>query len=158
MLKLFKNEKVRFFIKVILAHIFTYLVCGAIALNLLYHNYIDSLYEILGFKPMDEISFLAIILGQLIRGILLGIVIWWIKDIIIGKKRAWLKLWAILVILGIFNTYGPVSGSIEGYIYLDSTRFADMPPIMNLSILEVLVQPLLFSVIVTFQRKKKVEI
>ena len=67
---------------------------------------------------------------------------------------AWLKLWAILVFLGIFNTYGPAHGSIEGLIYLDLSRFDDMPHSMNLSFLEVMVQPFLFSIIVTYQRKK----
>ena len=84
---------------------------------------------------------------------MLGIVIWWIKDSVIGKKLAWLKLWAILVILGIFNTYGPAQGSIQGLIYL--APIPDMPVSMSLGMLEVLAQPLLFSIVVTFQRKKK---
>jgi hypothetical protein len=150
--KLFASEKLIFFVKVIAAHIITYMVMGQIAFNLLYHE-VDL--SIMGFKPIEEIKISTIIIGQIIRGILLGIVIWWIKGSIIGKKLGWLKLWAILAILGIFNTYGPASGSIEGLIYLDLARFEGLPPIMNLSILEVLVQPLLFSIIVTFERKKK---
>jgi hypothetical protein len=69
-------------------------------------NY-DEYLDLLGFKSLEEISILMIITGQLIRGILLGIVIWWIKDSILGKKLAWLKLWAILVIVGIIAVYGP---------------------------------------------------
>ena len=90
--------------------------------------------------------------GQIIRGLLLGIVIWWIKDSIIGKKLAWLKLWAILVILGIFNTYGPAQGSIQGLIYL--APIEGIPASASLGILETMAQPLLFSIVVTFQRKK----
>jgi len=142
------KEKIKFFTKVTAVHVITYMVAGIIGYNLLHANYVDYLGEILGFKPMEEIRFSTVMLGQIIRGILLGIVIWWIKDSIIGKKLAWLKLWAILVILGIINTYGPSHGSIEGFIYLDSSHFDDMPFIMNLSMFEVLVQPLLFSIIV----------
>ena len=33
-----------------------------------------------------------VVLGQIVRGILFGIVIWWIKDSIIGKRLAQLCL------------------------------------------------------------------
>ena len=150
--KLSLNEKFKLIAFVLAAHVATYFLCGAIFAQLL--NYDDSSLELLGFKPMDEISAQMLIIGQLVRGILLGIVILWIKDSIIGKKLAWLKLCAILVILGIISTYGPAPGSIEGLIYLAPV---DMPVNINLSILEVMVQPLLFSIIVTYQRKKKLE-
>jgi fructose-specific phosphotransferase system IIC component len=94
----------------------------------------------------------AVLLGQIVRGFLLGIVIWWIKDSVIGKKLAWLKLWAILLILGIFNTYGPSQGSIQGLIYLSPIE--DMPVSMSLGMLEVLAQPLLFSIIITYQKRQ----
>ena len=148
MTKLFSNKKFRFFTKIIAAHVITYFLCGLFFSQLL--NYNDSYFELLGFRPMSEISGLLIIIGQVIRGILIGVVIWWIKDSIIGNKLAWLKLWAILVILGIINTYGPAPGSIEGIIYLAPV---DVPVNITSSIFEVLLQPLLFSIAVTFRRK-----
>ena len=151
MAKLFSNEKFRFFTKVIAAHIITYTVVTLIAMPLTF-DYADSVVELMGFKPLDEISIGAVFIGQIFRGLLLGIVIWWIKDSIIGKKLAWLKLWAILVILGIFNTYGPAHGSIQGLIYL--APIEDIPVSASLGILETMAQPLLFSIVVTFQRKK----
>lgn len=117
-------------------------------------NYDDKYLQLLGFRPMDELNGSMLILGQVVRGVLLGFVVWWIKDSIVGKKLAWLKLWAILVILGIISTYGPVPSSIEGFIYLAPV---DVPVNIGLSILEVLTQPLLFSIMVTYQRKKKVK-
>jgi len=116
-------------------------------------NYADSVVELMGFKPLDEISIGAVFVAQIVRGLLLGIVIWWIKDSIIGKKLGWLKLWAILIILGIFNTYGPAQGSIQGLIYL--APIEDIPASASLGILETMAQPLLFSIAVTFRRKKK---
>jgi len=142
------NGKIIFFTKVIAAHVITYMVAGFIAFQILHQEYFHYYMEILGFRPMDEINGIVLLLGQIVRGFLLGIVIWWIKDSIIGKKLAWLKLWAILIILGIFNTYGPAHGSIEGFIYLDPARLEGMPGNALFSMLEVLAQPLLFSIIV----------
>jgi hypothetical protein len=142
------KEKIKFFTKVIAAHVITYMVAGLIAAQTLHLELYSDYMEIMGFRPMEEINGLMLIIGQIIRGFLLGMVIWWTKDSIIGKKMALLKLWTILIILGIFNTYGPAHGSIEGFIYLDPTRFESMPGNALLSMLEVLAQPLLFSLIV----------
>jgi len=147
--KVFSKEKFIFISKVTVAHIITYMLCGMIFMSLLDY---EEFIEIIGFKPMEEISGLMVIIGQLLRGILFGIAIWLVKDSIIGKKLAWLKLWAILVILSIISVYAPAPGSIEGFIYLAPVV---VPVNLNLSILEVLLQPLLFSIIVTFQRKSK---
>ena len=145
------KEKLLFIGKATIAHVFAYTVVTLIAIPRTI-NYIDFAVELLGFKPLDEISIGAVLIGQIIRGVLFGIVIWWIKDSIIGKKLGWLKLWGILVILGIFNTYGPAHGSIQGLLYL--APIENMPASMSLGILETLAQPLLFSIIVTYQRKK----
>ncbi|MCL2353421.1 MAG: hypothetical protein FWC69_02185 [Defluviitaleaceae bacterium] len=145
-----KNSKFKLISFVMVAHVATYFLCGFIFMHLL--GYDDYSLELLGFRPLDEINSAVLVLGQVVRGILKGFVVWWIKDSILGKKLAWLKLWAILVILGVVSTYGPVPGSIEGFIYLAPV---DMPVNMVLSIFEVLLQPLLFSIIVAYQRKKK---
>ena len=147
----FSNDKFRFLAKIIAAHVITYWVVALITMPLTM-DYIDDIVELMGFRPLDEISMGAVMLGQVIRGLLLGIVIWWIKDSLFEKKLAWLKLWAILIILGIFNTYGAAQGSIQGLIYL--APIPDIPVSMSIGSLGILVQPLLFSIIVTFQRKK----
>ena len=154
MTKLFSNDKFIFFTKVIAAHVITYWVVAFITMPLTM-DYIDDVVELMGFRPLDEINMGAVMIGQVIRGLLFGIVIWWIKDSIFRKKLAWLKLWAILIVLGIFNTYGAAQGSIQGLIYL--APILDIPISMSLGSLGILVQPLLFSIIVTFQRKKKDE-
>jgi hypothetical protein len=153
MQKLFSNEKFRFFTKVIIAHVITYVVVTIAAMPLTF-DYAESVMELMGFRPLDEINMGAVLVAQFVRGGLLGLVIWWIKDSIIGKKFGWLKLWAILAILGIFNTYGPSHGSIQGMIYL--APIEDLPISASLGMLETLAQPLLFSIAVTFQRKKQV--
>ena len=142
---------IKFITKVTIAHFVTYMICGVIAMTLF--NYYDHV-EAVGMKSADEINMLIWLIGQIIRGVLFGIVIWWIKDSIIGKKLAWLKLWAILVIVGIFNVYGVMPGSIEGFIYLvPSSEPLPLAFVLG-STAEIIVQPLLFSIIVTYQRKK----
>ena len=59
----------------------------------------------------------------------------------------------IIVILGIFNTYGPAHGSIQGLIYL--APIEGIPFSASLGILETMAQPLLFSIVLVYQRKKK---
>ena len=154
MTKLLSNNKLRFFTKVIVAHVITYMIIALIAMPLTI-NYIDYAVELMGLRPMDEINMGTVLFGQIIRGLLFAIVIWWIKDSIIGKKLAWLKLWGILIILGIINPYGLAHGSIQGLIYL--APIEDIPARLNFAIFEIIAQALLFSIIVTYQRKKKVE-
>jgi hypothetical protein len=146
------KEQLLFIAKATAAHVIAYIVVTIIAIPLTM-SYADSVVELMGFRPLDEINMGVVLIGQIIRGLLLGIVIWWIKDSIIGKKLAWLKLWAILVILGIFNTYGPAHGSIQGLIYL--APIENMPVSVNLGILETMAQPLLFSIIVTFKKRNE---
>ena len=146
------TEKIKFVAKATIAHIVTYMICGLIAMALF--NYFEHI-ETIGMKSADEINMGFLLLGQLVRGVLFGIVIWWIKDSIIGKKLAWLKLWAILVVVGIISVYTPAPCSIEGLIYLAPSPGGELlPPTFVLgSIAEIMMQPLLFSIIVTWQRK-----
>jgi F0F1-type ATP synthase assembly protein I len=150
------KEKIKFITKTTIAHFFTYMICGMLMMTLFdYAEYVEEI----GMISVDEINFLMVLLAQIVRGILFGIVIWWIKDSIFGKKLAWLKLWAILVIVGIINVYAPAPASIEGLLYLVPYEYdndglgAFLFSVAGM--IEVTVQPLLFSIIVTFQRKKK---
>jgi len=152
MAKLFSNEKFKFIMKVMVTHVITYAVATMLAMPLTM-DYAESIVELMGFRPLDEINMGAVLFAQIIRGFLLGIVIWWIKDCFIGRKLAWLKLWVILIILGIFNTHAPAHGSIQGLIYL--APIEGLPVSASLGgMLQTLAHPLLLSVIVTFQRKK----
>ena len=147
------KEKTKFIAKVTIAHFITYMVCGMVFYKIFkYQNHIENI----GFRKIDEISGRQLMFGQITRGILFGIVLWWIKDSFIGKKLGWLKLWVLLVIVGIIGVYAPAPASIEGAIYLDPGE-ERQPLIFELGSLgEVMLQPLLFSLIVTYQRKNKV--
>lgn len=143
------KEKRNFILKVTVAHVLTYIVCGMVFSQIF--SYQNSLSDA-GMRDMNSIIVGLAPLFQIIRGLLFAIVLWMIRDVFMNKKYGWLKLWIILIILGIFNTPGTAPGSIEGFIYL-------LPSNEPLSLqiggmIEILIQTLIFSIIVTFKRKK----
>lgn len=143
------KEKRNFILKVTIAHVLTYIVCGMIFSQIF--SYQNSLSDA-GMRDMNSIIVGLAPVFQIIRGLLFAIVLWMIRDVFMNKKYGWLKLWIILIILGIFNTPGTAPGSIEGFIYL-------LPSNEPLSLqiggmLEILIQTLIFSIIVTLKRKK----
>ena len=143
------KEKRNFILKVTIAHVLTYIVCGMIFSQIF--SYQNSLSDA-GMRDMNSIIVGLAPVFQIIRGLLFAIGLWMIRDVFMNKKYGWLKLWIILIILGIFNTPGTAPGSIEGFIYL-------LPSNEPLSLqiggmLEILIQTLTFSIIVNFKRKK----
>lgn len=54
---------------------------------------------------------------QTLRGILFGIVFYALREIIFPRKRGWLTLWLVLVIVGILSPFGASPSSIEGMLY-----------------------------------------
>jgi hypothetical protein len=138
------NENIRFFLKVTFAHILTYTLCGIIAMNV--NNYLAWIAEQDNWRQMDDIIFQLALVFQILRGVLYGIVLLMIKDTIVYSKYGIIKLFIIMIILGMFNTPAPGPNSIEGFIYLK-------PPNEPLSIalggtLEIMIQNLLFCIIV----------
>lgn len=133
-------------LKTIAVHTITYFLVGALAATLL--NYQARFTEpILGvyMRQFDSPWLLFGPLLQPIRGLLFAVVFWLFGGVLFGKKSGWLVMWAMLAILGIFNTFGPAPGSVEGVLYTQlplSTHLWGLP--------EVLTQSLLMSVILTY--------
>lgn len=143
------KEKRNFILKVTIAHVLTYIVCGMVFSQIF--GYQNSLSDA-GMRDMNSIIVGLAPLFQIIRGLLFAIVLWMIRDVFMNKKYGWLKLWIILIILGIFNTPGTAPGSIEGFIYLHPIN---EPLSLQIGgMLEILIQTLIFSIIVTLKRKK----
>lgn len=145
------NSKIKFITKVTLIHIATYILCGIIFSAVF--NY-QELFELGNTKYfMREFTGVSTLIGpllQIFRGILFGLVLLLLKEPIIEKKYGWLKLWAIIAIIGIINTPGPAPFSIEGVIY------TQIPMEVHLKgAPEILVQTLLFSILVAKPPRKK---
>jgi hypothetical protein len=140
-----------FIIKVTLIHVLTYVVCGIVFSQIF--GYQDALVNNTTMRGMDDPFVMAAPLFQIVRGLLFGVVLLWIKDAFLGKKFGWLRLWAIVLILSVFNTPAPSPGSIEGFIYLLPT---DEPLVLQIGgTLEILLQTLLVSVLVTLKRLRR---
>lgn len=100
-------------------------------------------------RPTNHPLVMAGPLFQPLRGLLFGVVFYLLREPLFTRRRGWLTAWVMLVLVGIFSTFGPAPGSIEGIIY---THF----PLHTLpgGMLEVLLQALLLSLL-TFHWVRK---
>lgn len=56
-------------------------------------------------------------LFQVLRGFLFGLVFYALKDWFFPKRRGWLVVWLVMVIVGIVSPFSAAPGSIEGVVY-----------------------------------------
>ena len=82
---------------------------------------------------------------QPIRGFLFGVAFYLLRGSLFGRRRGWLVLWAVLVIVGILSTFGPAPSSIEGMLY---TVLPFWVHVMGLP--EVVLQAFLLSVLLCY--------
>jgi hypothetical protein len=134
-------------VKSIIAHTLTYFLVGLAAFTLL--DYTAKFAEPTTAAYMRQTNDPIVALGpalQSIRGVLFAVVFYLLRECLFGRKRGWLTMWAMLALIGIFSTFGPAPGSVEGLIY------TTIPASEQLSggLLEVLTQSLLFAVLLTY--------
>ena len=96
-------------------------------------------------RPTDDLLVTAGPLFQPIRGVLFGLVFYLLRDVLFGKRNGWLIMWAVLVVVGIFSTFGPSPGSVEGLIYTTVPIGGHL-----FGLIEVLVQSLLLSFVMFY--------
>lgn len=127
--------------KVTIYHMVTYIVCGIIFSNLF--NYSELFNEGCMATYMYPVSSTNTMMGplfQVVRGLLFGLVLLLLRDYIRTEKLGFLKLYALILVLGIINTPGPAPSSIEGMIY------TKVPWIVHLKgAPEIVVQTFLFA-------------
>jgi hypothetical protein len=97
------------------------------------------------FRPTSDRIVTAGPLFQPIRGLILGALLFLLREPFFHRKRGWLLLWATLVVVGILSPYVGAPGSLEGLVY---TR---VPFSLQLALLpEVVLQTLLFSIVLFY--------
>lgn len=104
--------------KTIVVHTVTYFMVGIVAF--IVFNYAASFAEPEISTFMRQTNDPIVALGpvlQPIRGILFALAFYPLREILFRKKNGWLVTWLLLVSLGIFSTFGPAPGSVEGMIY-----------------------------------------
>ena len=99
-------------------HMITYFAVGILAMNVLDYENLFVNEHLKGFmRPTgDPVTALGPGL-QLIRGLIFGLVLWPFSEVFLNRKAGWLPLWLLLAGLGIFSTFGPAIGSVDGMIY-----------------------------------------
>lgn len=120
--------------KTIVIHTVTYLLLGLVAF--LFFDYSARFADpIVNAGP----------LFQPVRGILLGAILFLLREPFFHRKQGWRTLWATLIVVGILSPYIGAPCSLEGFIY---TR---VPISLQLTLLpEVILQTLLFSVVIFY--------
>lgn len=105
-------------LKSVVVHTVTYFVAGLLALAFLdYARRYATPQVSLYMRQTDDPMVMAGPLFQPIRGVLFGFVFYLLRDNLFGRKRGWLVMWALLVVVGVLSTFGPAPGSIEGMVY-----------------------------------------
>lgn len=105
-------------IKTAVVHTVTYFIVGLLSFALLDYTakYADTVVS--GFmRQTDHPLVAAGPAFQVLRGLLFGIVFYVLRDVIFTQKRGWLRLWLVLVIVGILSPFGAAPSSIEGMLY-----------------------------------------
>ena len=127
--------------KITIYHVVTYIVCGIIFSSLF--NYSELFNEgcmAYYMYPVDSTNTMMGPLFQVFRGMLFGVVLLLLRDYIRTEKWGFLKLYAILMVVGIINIAGAAPSSIEGLIY------TQVPLMVHLKMApEVMVQTFLFA-------------
>lgn len=128
-------------IKTTIIHTVTYFIMGLLAFT--FFDYSSKFADPTVANLMRQTSDPLVASGplfQVLRGILFGLVFYSLREIVFARKRGWLILWLMLVIVGILSPFGPSPSSIEGMIYTVLPtwfHFTGLP--------EVLIQSLLLA-------------
>ena len=132
--------------KTIVVHTVTYFIIGA--LSFVFFDYSARFADPViaqYFRPTSDPIVTAGPLFQPIRGLLLGAVLFLLREPFFHRKHGWLTLWITLIVVGILSPYVGAPGSLEGLVY------TKVPFVLQLALLpEVIIQTLLFSVVIYY--------
>ena len=132
--------------KTIVVHSVTYFVAGILAFTLNDYQQMYAQPPLSYFmRPTTDRVVMAGPLFQPIRGVIFALAFYPLRSVLFETRRGWLVLWWLLLALGVFSTFGPAFGSVEGLIY------TTLPPRAQLlGLWEVLLQSFLFSFILFY--------
>jgi hypothetical protein len=108
-------------------HTVTYFLAGLVASSLFHYDGLFAIPSMAGFmRPYDSVWVMLGPLFQPLRGILFALAFYPLRENLFNRKYGWLTIWGLLVIIGIFSTYGPTPGSIEGMLYTQVPLWAHL--------------------------------
>jgi hypothetical protein len=121
-----KHPVIPFTLRFIAIHTLTYLAFGIFFMlvsRYFEHFKSDPVFDLV-MKPSDSLSVGLAPLAQVLRGALLTLAIFPFREVVIGRRLGWLKLFFLLFVLTSIGAVITGPGSIEGFLY---TRFSFNP-------------------------------
>jgi hypothetical protein len=104
--------------KTIALHTITYFIAGLLAFTLLDYQKRFADPTMHGYMlPTTSMWVMAGPLFQPLRGLLFACIFYVLRGSLFDAPSHWLRTWLVLAGVGIFGTFGPAPGSIEGLIY-----------------------------------------
>ncbi|NOQ73954.1 MAG: hypothetical protein GQ574_18255 [Crocinitomix sp.] len=140
---------VKFIWRIASAHTIAYFIAGIYALTFL--NY-DELFSVGSLDFMRETDTTWVAAGpglQVLKGILVGLVLYPLHTVFTESNRGWLKFWLLIFGLSYILTLSAALGSFEGVIY---TNIPFKDHFIGMS--EILIYTTLFSLILWIWYKK----
>lgn len=132
--------------RTIISHTVTYFATGIVASILLGYSTRMIQPDIASIiRKITDPILIASPLFQPFRAALLAIVFYLFRDVLFSNRKGWLKMWCLLVVIGILTPFSASWGGIEGLIFFNlpiSDHIAGWP--------EVFTQTFLLSVILTY--------
>lgn len=103
-------------VKTAIVHTVTYFIAGVIAMNVLHYG---ESFAAAGsiMRPITDPRVMAGPLLQPIRGLIFALAFYPVREPLFNSRFGWLKIWWLLLALGVLSTFGPAPGSIEAIIY-----------------------------------------
>lgn len=130
-----------FVARVVVIHVLSYLVAGAVFSALLDYQRLFQQPVIRDYMlPFGSASLLLSLALQVVRGAVLGLVLVPFRAVLVATRWGWLQLWLLIVGVGIVSTPAAAPSSIEAVIY---TRLPLWYHAIGLP--EILCQTLIFS-------------
>lgn len=132
--------------RTIISHTVTYFAIGVIGSILLDYSTRMMRPDVAPIiRNMSDPILIASPLFQPIRAVILAIVFYLLRDVLFGNRKGWLKMWCMLVVVGILTPFSASWGGIEGMIFFN---FPLWDHIVGWP--EVFSQTLFLSVILTY--------
>lgn len=121
-----KYKKLMGFLKrYTIVHVLVYLVVGLIFMFLMnYREAFESYDQFSNYRSLDSPIVRAAVLFQILRGLMIGFILYPFRERIVKSQWGWLMLFSLLFGLTCLGAINASPGSIEGMIYT-KTSFED---------------------------------
>ncbi len=104
--------------RITIIHVVTYFIVGLILSTVQNREVLYATYGANYMRPTTDILVYAGPLFQLIRGPIIALVIYPLREKLFNKEeKGWLYLFILLIGIGFIASVGPAPGNIEGFIY-----------------------------------------